>query len=193
MHAAKSSFAVRLSRHLSEMTSRADYPMRAWHPPASIRLSPASWVTWDAIHREEIMDIGALGLWIFFASIIVASTWAKSRREAEKHETLRRIVEKTGQIDEAKLKELFKEEAPQVSKPGGGYRWARVIGAIVLSIGAAIATGILIVAGLGKVFGEARMFADITWLIVGPAIASGIAMLGLGIFFSSRFCEPPTR
>ena len=70
------------------------------------------------------LDLGALGFWLFFAAIFVVSAWAKSRREAEKHETLRRIVEKTGAIDEARLKELFIEPPPDESKPGYGYRVA---------------------------------------------------------------------
>src|SRR5688500_15427186 len=72
------------------------------HPhPFAFRLHLG--VTWNAIHWEEIMgvlDFGALGFWIFIAAIIVAGIWSKSRREAEKHETLRRMVEKTGTIDE---------------------------------------------------------------------------------------------
>jgi hypothetical protein len=53
--------------------------------------------------------------WIFIAVVVWASTWEKARRNAEKHETLRRIIEKTGTIDEAKLKELF--APPPVRSP----------------------------------------------------------------------------
>ncbi|MEO6080149.1 MAG: hypothetical protein ABIQ86_10265 [Steroidobacteraceae bacterium] len=133
----------------------------------------------------------SLGFWIFIAAIIVASIWSSARKNAEKHETLRRIVEKTGTIDEAKLKELFKEDPSPETKPGGGYRVARVIGTIIMFVGAAIATFFWIVAGLGKLLGHARMFDENIWLIAAFAVPTGIAMLGLGIFFSSRFCEPP--
>ena len=54
------------------------------------------------------MDAGS-GFWIFMAAIVVAGIWKEQREKAEKHETLRRIVEKTGTLDEAKLKELFSE------------------------------------------------------------------------------------
>ena len=137
------------------------------------------------------MDLGSLGFWIFIAAVIVASIWAKSRKEAEKHETLRRIVEKTGTIDEERLKDLFTAPPPEENKPGYGYRVARVMGTIVLFFGAGIATLVLIAVGLGKTFGAAGMFNDITGWIVGLAVSSGVAMLGLGIFSSSRFCEPP--
>jgi dipeptide/tripeptide permease len=138
-----------------------------------------------------VLDFGALGFWIFIAAIIVAGIWSKSRREAEKHETLRRMVEKTGTIDEAKLKELFSEPSSEESKPGYGYRAARVGGTILLFTGAGIATFVSIAAGLGKLFAVTEMFHDRGGWIAGFAISAAIAMLGLGIFFSSRFCEPP--
>jgi hypothetical protein len=123
-----------------------------------------------------------MGFWIFLAAIIVASIWASARQKAEKHETLRRIVEKTGTIDEAKLKELFKEEPSDEWKPGAGYRVLRIWGTIIMFIGAGIAMFFLI----PTLFGS-----PIEWWFGGLAISAGIAMLGLGIFFSSRFAEPP--
>jgi hypothetical protein len=138
-----------------------------------------------------VLDFGAFGFWIFIASIIVAGIWAKSRGQAEKHETLRRIVEKTGTIDEAKLKELFSEPPGDESKPGYGYRVARVIGTIAMFIGAGIATFATIAVGLGKAFAVTEMFHDRGGWIAAFAISAAIALLGLGIFFSSRFCEPP--
>jgi hypothetical protein len=137
------------------------------------------------------MDSGS-GFWIFIAAMVIASTWQKSREKAEKHETLRRIVEKTGTIDEAKLKELFSEAPAAQSKPGYGYRFARVVGTIIMFIGAGIAAFYLIFAGLGMVFGATRMFDHIFDLVAALAVSAGIAILGLGIFFSSRFCEPPS-
>jgi len=139
------------------------------------------------------MDLGALGFWIFIAAIIVAGIWQKSRREAEKHETLRRIVEKTGTIDEEKLKDLFTAPPPDESKPGYGYRVARVMGTIVLFFGAGIATFASIAAGLGKLFEVSEMFHDRGGWIAAFAISAAVSILGLGIFLSSRFCEPPPR
>jgi hypothetical protein len=132
------------------------------------------------------LDFGGLGFWMFVAACVVVSAWAKSRREAEKHETLRRIVEKTGSIDEARLKELFSEPPPDESKPGYGYRALRVGGSVVLFVAAGLATFFLIAAGLGKVFGQV-----LDWWYGGVAISAGLAVVGLGLFFSSRFAEPP--
>ncbi len=126
-------------------------------------------------------DVGALGFWIFLASIIVAGIWEKSRREAERHETLRRIVEKTGMIDEAKLKELFSAAPPEEIKPGSGYRTLRITGTIIMFLGAGLA---IIFATMGLVLREREAFAAV-------AIAFCTALVGLGVFFSSRFAEPP--
>jgi hypothetical protein len=133
----------------------------------------------------------ALGFWIFVGAIIVASIWSSVRQKAEKHETLRRIVEKTGTIDEMKLKELFNEGPSEEPKPGAGYRTTRVMGTIILFIGAGIATFALIAVGLGKAFAVTEMFRDRGGWIAALAVSGGIATLGLGIFLSSRFCEPP--
>ena len=138
-----------------------------------------------------VTDIGALGFWIFIAAIVVAGIWQSVRQKAEKHETLRRIVEKTGTIDEAKLHELFKEDASDESKPGYAYRGLRIFGTIVMFLGAGIAAATLLAAGFGKLFGATQMFVNVTGWIAGISISAGIAMLGVGLFFSSRFATPP--
>jgi hypothetical protein len=124
-----------------------------------------------------------LGFWLFIGAIIVASIWARARQKAEKHETLRRIVEKTGTIDEGMLRGLFKEGSPDASKPGALYRTLRIWGTIIMFIGAGLAMFFLIPVTFGSPF--ARNFG-----VFG--IPAGIAMLGLGVFFSSRFAEPPS-
>jgi hypothetical protein len=127
------------------------------------------------------MELGALGFWLFIAAIIVAGVWEKSRREAERHETLRRIVEKTGTIDEAKLKDLFTAAPAEESKPGSGYRSLRITGVIVMFLAAGLA---IIFATIGLMFGDRQAIAAL-------AIAAALALVGLGIFFSSRFAELP--
>jgi hypothetical protein len=133
-------------------------------------------------------DWSGAAFWLFIAAAVASSTWAKSRREAEKHETLRRVMEKTGKIDEAKLKELF--SAPTAhdwdwmkSKPGDGYRGLRIAGTIVMSIAAGVA---LCFFALGQTEVAPPMAS-----VIGMSIAGGIAVLGLGLFVSARFAEPP--
>jgi hypothetical protein len=136
-------------------------------------------------------SVGDLGFWIFVAALVVGNMWKESRQKAEKHETLRRIMEKTGTIDEAKLKELFSDAPADESKPGTGYRALRVSGAIVMFTGAGIATFVLMAAVLAKIF-AAPMLDDTSGMIGVVGVAAGIATFGLGLFLSSRFAEPPS-
>lgn len=137
-------------------------------------------------------DLGGAAFWIFIAVIVAASAWERTRRNAEKHETLRRIIEKTGVIDETKLKELF-APPPAVdwwrvpSAPaGGGYRALRIIGTIVMGIGAALA----VMAVLMRIFGPASAQ---TGAGIALPMAAAIAFLGLAIFLASRYASPPPR
>ena len=125
--------------------------------------------------------IGDLGFWIFVAALIVGGVWKETRLKAEKHETLRRIMEKTGTIDEAKLKELF-DETPNENKPGYVYRSLRIWGTVVMFVGAALGLFFLVPTLVGN---------PIEWWYGGMGIGAGVALLGWGIFFSSRFAEPP--
>ena len=125
-------------------------------------------------------DLGAFGFWIFIAALLVGGMWKDSRQQAEKHETLRRIVEKTGEIDEVKLKELFGPD--EESNPAVTYRGLRIAGTILMFAGAATAVFFLIPGLIGR---------PIEWWYGGVAVAAGIALLGLGVFLSSRFAEPP--
>jgi hypothetical protein len=136
------------------------------------------------------MDSGG-GFWIFIAAVVVGGMWYEARQKAEKHETLRRIVEKTGTIDEAKLKELFSAAPSDGGRPGGGYRALRVWGTIIMFAGAGMATFFLLAAALGKVIGATEMFRDIAGWIAGVSISVGVVILGMGMFLSSRFAERP--
>ena len=138
------------------------------------------------------MDLGALGVWIFISAIVIAGSLSSSRREAEKHETIRRILEKTGTIDEEKLKELFKTNTSWDSQPGSGYRTLRVLGTIVMFSGAAILVFFLVFAGLALLLGEmGPPKAPVGGIIAAFAAPVGIAVAGYGLFYASRFAEPP--
>ena len=126
--------------------------------------------------------IGDLGFWLFIAALIVGGMWKEARLQAEKHETLRRIMEKTGTIDEARLKELFSKPDSEESKPGYTYRGLRICGTIVMFIGAGMALFFLLPTLIGR---------PIDWWWGGLAISAGVAMAGYGLFFSSRFADPP--
>ena len=123
--------------------------------------------------------------WLFIAAIVLAGTWEKIRRNAERHETLRRIIEKTGTVDEAKLKEVFNAPSRDWGSlaPGAGYRALRIAGIIVMSVAAGLAV-------LFLSLGQTSAIPPVAQ-VIGLSVAGGVAMLGIGLFFSSRFAEPP--
>jgi hypothetical protein len=137
-----------------------------------------------------MMD-GSGGFWIFIAALVVGGMWSDARKKAERHETLRTIVEKTGTIDEARLKELFREDAAETPKPGYSYRAMRMAGTIVMFLGVAGATFLFVAITLGKLFSVTQMFNDVSGWIVGVAISAAVAVVGWGLFYSSRFATPP--
>jgi hypothetical protein len=107
-----------------------------------------------------------------------------------KHETLRLIIEKTGQVDEAQLRELLNPTIPPLPanhpwmRPAPpGDRMLRVFGTIVMfgAVGFALFSLIIAVADPPVDFDG----------IVGLGIAVLIGMVGAGLFFSSRFVTPP--
>ena len=135
-------------------------------------------------------DLGGAAFWIFIAVAVAASSWEKARRNAEKHETLRRIIEKTGVVDEAKLKELF--AAPPASDwwktpatpPGSGYRALRIIGTIVMGCGAALA----ILATLMRQLGPTSAHPGSG---IALSMSAAIVFLGMAIFLASHYASPP--
>jgi hypothetical protein len=144
-----------------------------------------------------MISLGAAAFWISLAAVLIASGWFKSRSEAQKHETLRRIIDKTGSVDQARLAELFGCAAPPsgwtnpelwkmpVSPPGQNRKNARITGAVVLSIAAAMTVLFLI---LGEF---AVTTQKDTW--IGLAIAAAIAVFGVGLFFTALLAEPPPK
>jgi hypothetical protein len=157
-------------------------------------------------------DAGALGFWIFIAAIVAVGIWAESRKNSEKHETLRRIMEKTGVIDEAQLKQLFKPSPSNTwssKPPGDGYRALRVTGTIVMFIAIGIAAATLIRVEIfvppppqpqTMVLPNGRtVLAPFHFLAplhpddpkAGFALAALVALFGAGLFVSSRFLPPP--
>jgi hypothetical protein len=130
--------------------------------------------------------VGSAAFWI--ALVVIAIMWTRLRREQMKHETIRQIVEKTGQVDEQQLKELLTPMAPDWTHepaPGAGYRTLRILGVLVV-VGA-----VSLVTFAGIMFAFATRLAEEADL--GPvfAIAIAIAIFGGGLFFCSRFLPKP--
>ena len=142
-----------------------------------------------------MISLGAAAFWISLAAVLIASGWFKSRSEAQKHETLRRMIEKTGTVDPAQMSELFRPSGPPsgwtnpelwrtpVSPPGHNRKAAMVVGGLLVSIGAGLAVVSLILDAAG-VFSPQDS-------ATGFAVAVMIAVFGLGLFAVSRFADPP--
>ena len=130
--------------------------------------------------------MGAAAFWISLAAFLIAAMYFRSRSEATKHETLRQIVEKTGQVDERQLKALF-EPPPnaftRVPPPGGGYRAMRIFGLLLLFI----AAGLLI---FFTILGWSR---PQLWNVaaIGYGAASIVALVGAGLSLTARFLPQP--
>jgi membrane protein implicated in regulation of membrane protease activity len=127
-------------------------------------------------------NVGLVVFWIAIVAIVIANNYFRARRESEKHETLRRIVDKTGQVDEARMQELFGPVKAAWSPPraGGGYRALRILGTLVVFTAAGLAVFFAIMLQ--------RPDADAE---VGLAISCLIAFVGAGLFVASRFAQPP--
>jgi hypothetical protein len=136
------------------------------------------------------VELGGLGIWLFLAALVIASAWKAIRRDAEKHETLRRIVEKTGTVDEAQLRVLFRPAAPQEpvkATPGAGYRILRVLGTLIMGGAAALLSSLVVGILLGLNEGTGK------GVLGGFVVATTIGVFGLGVFLSARFATPPDR
>lgn len=135
--------------------------------------------------------MGAAAFWIALGAVLIAGGWFRSRSEEMKHETIRRIVEKSGEVDEAQLKALFQPPVPHWPNhpwvreplPGAGYRKLRIIGTL----------GIFAAFGLGAFAGVMSRFdfgsPHESFILL--AIASLIAVVGIGFFVASRFLPKP--
>jgi hypothetical protein len=142
--------------------------------------------------------LGAAAFWIALAAVLIASSWFKLRREALKQETLLRMIEKTGQLDEAQVKLLFPPPPPSAwshlqppsKPPGDGYHDGRIAMKVVGTILLSIAAGLLILFSLAAIFSSGPV-PDEAFLAFG--VVGLLAALGTGFFIGARFIYPPRR
>ncbi|HEX5048498.1 MAG TPA: hypothetical protein VFX89_15395 [Gammaproteobacteria bacterium] len=134
------------------------------------------------------MEVAAF--WIGLAAVIIAGSWYRSRSEAQKHQTFRTIVEKTGNVDEEQLRLLITPPRSNPWEPGRGdsYRFLRGAGAILMFLGGGglLFGGVLL---LGVIFAPSPSGNDGPGIFM--ALGFGALVLGAGIFYSSRFAEKP--
>ena len=141
-----------------------------------------------------VITLGAAAFWIALAAVLIANGINGVRRERLRQETLLRLVEKTGRLDEATIKTLF--PPPPATPPHAfgppprqvdGRRGLKIFGTIVLSIAAGIAALVTIL----WQFGPPSIQADPLIPVVPYAIAALVACFGSGLFVAAGFVRPP--
>jgi hypothetical protein len=130
------------------------------------------------------IGLGAAAFWISVAAVLIAGGYFSSRKEALKQETLLRLVERTGQLDEQQVKALFPPPHPLpphwFAKHETNNRLAlQVLGTIVLFIAAGLAIFFTITSQFGQPEAQAEA-------VYGFAATSIVACIGLGLLAASR-------
>jgi hypothetical protein len=126
-----------------------------------------------------VVSLAWAAFWIALAAVIVSGRWLKARREALKYDTIVRLAEKTGRIDEEQFKLLFPPPPPlprhwfAPPEPGQGRMVLRVFGTIALSVALGVATNVFVVS----------MYP----IPPGVGFAIMLAFFGAGLFAASRF------
>jgi hypothetical protein len=141
-----------------------------------------------------IISLGAAAFWIALAAVLIANGITGVRRERLRQETLLKLVEKTGRLDEQTVKTLFPPappDAPHVLGPPrrhpDGRRGLKIFGTIVLSIAAGIAVFVTI---LWR-YGPPQVQQDPLIPVIPYAVVALIACFGIGLFVAARFVRPP--
>jgi hypothetical protein len=135
-------------------------------------------------------QLGAAAFWIALAAVLIANGINGVRRERLRQETLLKLVEKTGRLDEHTVKTLF--PAPPVHphvfsappREPDGRRGLKIGGTIVLSV----AAGLVLVAGVLLVIGVPATEDPVTLALAWAALCTGV---GIGLIVSARFVRPP--
>jgi hypothetical protein len=137
------------------------------------------------------ISLGAFAFWIALAAVLISGSWFKFRREALKQETLLRLIEKTGQIDEQQIKALFPPPPPPGPLPphwfqppdaGAGRTLARIFGTLVLSVAAGLAILFTILFQYGTPLQQENA-------VVGYGATAIVTCVGLGLFIATRYMK----
>ena len=127
--------------------------------------------------------------WLALAAVLIANRWRARHIEAERHETIRMIIEKEPHVDLARIKELLYPAPPPICLPPNHplmkeddpeeiYGLMRMWGTILM-IGA-VGVGALII-GIGLAQGLSSAIP----IGIGATIFCFLA--GVGLFHSARF------
>jgi hypothetical protein len=123
--------------------------------------------------------MGVVAFWVAITAVLIAGGWFKTRSEAQKHATLRTIIEKTGTVDEEQLRSLLGSPT-RPARPGDLFAFLRIVGTIAMCV----AVGLIV-------------FFTPLWLKgiendaeVGVAFGAVLGAAGVGFFLASRYVDP---
>lgn len=134
-----------------------------------------------------VVSLAWAAFWIALAAVIISGRWLTARREALKYDTIVRLAEKTGRIDEEQFKLLFPPPPPPhplprhwfaPPQPGDSRRVLRVFGTLVLAVALGLFT-VFVIPGLRNA------------AVPGLGFAVVLAFFGGGLLIASRFA--PSR
>lgn len=122
---------------------------------------------------EIAASYGALGFWLFLASVVVAGIWFDARKRESQQETLRRIVESGQKIDSAMIDKLL--------AAGGGSRAdqdLKVAGLITVFVAPGLA-----------IFGFflSKLQEEIFDVLLGVSLLVGL--IGIGLYLAGKMSE----
>ncbi len=139
-----------------------------------------------------VISIGAAAFWIAVAAVLISGGYFQFRRERLRQETLLRLVERTGQLDEQQIKAVFPPPPPMPAHVWGppeypdGRRILKVFGTVALSIAIGLGIFFSILFNMGNL-GQQE---DAIW---GFGWSALLACFGVGLFVAARFVRPPIK
>jgi len=139
-----------------------------------------------------VISIGAAAFWIALAAVLIAGGINHVRRERLRQETLLKLIQKTGQLDEQQVRALFPPPPPMPAHVWGppeypdGRRILKVFGTVALSLGAGLAVFSWVLLKIGEPGLQDNAQLGFAW-------AGLIACFGIGLIVAARFVRPPIK
>jgi hypothetical protein len=124
-------------------------------------------------------EMGVVTFWIAVAGVLIAGGWFKARSEAQKHATLRTIIEKTGTVDAEQLRSLLGSPT-RPRRPGELFAFLRIVGTIAMCVAI----------GLVAFFTPLWLKGIENDAEVGVAFGAILGAAGVGFFLASRYVDP---